>query len=45
MNLNEYKRIKARKLGVEILKERGLYLQRNGCDASQLNPELVNLTQ
>jgi hypothetical protein len=43
MNLNEYKRIKARKLGVAILKERVPYLRRNDGDASQLNPKLVNL--
>jgi hypothetical protein len=45
MNLNEYKCIKARKLGVAILKERVHYLRRNGGDASQLNPELFNLTR
>jgi hypothetical protein len=43
MNLNEYKRIKARKLGVAILKERVLYLRRNGGDASQFNSEIINL--
>ena len=43
MNLNEYKRIKARKLGVAILKKRVLYLRRSGGDDSQLNSEMVNL--